>query len=76
MRRLHAYTRTEFREVVTGVLAHREGVAPPLAEEIAAAVDGVTQDVWDAVRVARFASKVSVKRAMELPGLTGTEVRR
>ena len=76
VRRLHAYTRTEFREVVTGVLAHREGVAPPLAEEIAAAVDGVTQDVRDAVRVGRLASQVSVKRAMELLGLTGTEVRR
>jgi Holliday junction DNA helicase RuvB len=58
------------------VLAHREGLEPPLAEEIAAAVDGVTQDVRDAVRVGRLASQVSVKRAMELPGLTGMEVRR
>ena len=51
-------------------------MAPPLAEEIAAAVDGVTQDVRDAVRVGRLASQVSVKRALELLVLTGTEVRR
>jgi len=59
-----------------GVLVHREGVAPPLAAEIAAAMDGVTQDVRDAVRVARLASKVSVNRAMELLGLTGVEAAR
>ena len=58
------------------MLAHREGVAPPLAEEIAAAVDGVTQDVRDAARVGRLASQVSVERALQLPGLTGMEVRR
>ncbi|MDP3063140.1 MAG: hypothetical protein Q8O40_08025, partial [Chloroflexota bacterium] len=74
MRHLHPYTRTEFWEVVTGVLAHREGLAPPLAEEIAAAVDGVTQDVRDAVRVARLASQVSGKRALDLLGLTGAEM--
>ena len=44
------------------MLAHREG----LAEEIAAAVDGVTQDFLDAVRVGRLVSQVSVKRALEL----------
>ena len=58
------------------MLAHREGLEPPLAEEIAAAVDGVTQDVRDAVRVARLATQVSVKRALELLGITGMEVRR
>ena len=66
VRRLHSYTAEEFRQVVIGLLQRREGVDPGVAEEVARALGGRTQDVRDAVRVARLAPKVGVKRAVEL----------
>ncbi|MDP3061910.1 MAG: AAA family ATPase, partial [Chloroflexota bacterium] len=68
-RRLQPYTRQEFRMVVKGVLARREGIPDDVAERVAANLDGRTQDVRDAVRVARMSSQVSVERAIELLGL-------
>lgn len=66
LRRIHAYGREEFRRVVSGVLVRREKVESALAEEIAARLDGKSQDMRDAVRVARLAPKVGVERAIEL----------
>jgi len=39
---------------------------PELAQEIATRLDGRSQDVRDAVRVARLAPGLGVKRAIEL----------
>ena len=66
VRRLHPYTAEEFRRVVVGLLQRREELDQVMAEEIARALGGRTQDVRDAVRVARLASQVGVKRAVEL----------
>jgi Holliday junction DNA helicase RuvB len=66
VRRLRPYTAEEFRQVVIGLLQRREGLDEPAAVEVARALDGRTQDVRDAVRVARLAPKVGVKRAVEL----------
>lgn len=66
VRRLRPYTAQEFREVIVGVMVRREGLDQAMAEEIAAALAGRTQDVRDAVRVARLADQVGVKRAAEL----------
>jgi Holliday junction DNA helicase RuvB len=52
--------------VVKGVLIRCEDVAPELAEEIAQRLDGKTQDVRDAVRVARLAPQLGVERAIAL----------
>ncbi|MDP2948444.1 MAG: ATP-binding protein [Chloroflexota bacterium] len=69
VRRLQPYQRQEFRQVVVGVLVRREGVAPEVAEQVAALLDGVSQDVRDAVRVARLAPQVGVEKAVALLGL-------
>ena len=66
IRRLHSYTAEEFRQVVVGLLQRREGLNQAAAEEVARALGGRTQDVRDAVRVARLAGQVGVKRAVEL----------
>jgi Holliday junction DNA helicase RuvB len=66
LRRLHPYGREEFRTVVQGVLVRREGVSPEVAGEIALRLDGRSQDVRDAIRVARLAPQVGVERAVEL----------
>ena len=66
IRRLRAYSREEFRLVVREVLVRREGTEPSTAGEIARGLDGRTQDVRDAVRVARLAPAVGVSRAIEL----------
>lgn len=66
IRRLGAYGRDEFRTVVRGVLVRREGLSLPVAEEIAERLDGRSQDVRDAVRVARLAPDLGVQRAIEL----------
>jgi holliday junction DNA helicase RuvB len=69
---LHPYSPVEFEEVVTSVLAQREGVAPEEARHIAASLAGRTQDVRDAIRVARLAHQVGVDRANQLLGLLDT----
>jgi len=66
VRRLYPYSREEFRTVVKGVLVQRENVAHELALEIAERLDGRTNDVRDARRVARLAPQVGVERAVEL----------
>ncbi|MFW6125490.1 MAG: ATP-binding protein [Chloroflexota bacterium] len=66
IRRLHAYGRSDFLTVVRGVLVHREGVSEDMAKEIAARLDGRTQDVRDAVRVARLVPQTGVDRAVSL----------
>jgi Holliday junction DNA helicase RuvB len=66
IRRLGTYSKDEFRTVVRGVLVRREGISPPVAEEIAERLDGRSQDVRDAVRVARLTPDLGVQRAIEL----------
>ncbi|MBW1732658.1 MAG: AAA family ATPase [Deltaproteobacteria bacterium] len=66
IRRVGAYGRDEYLTVVKGVLVHRENVPEEMAEEIATRLDGRSQDVRDAVRVARLAPGLGVKRAIEL----------
>jgi len=66
IRRLSVYNRDEFRIVVKGVLVRRENVELSVAEDIAQSVNGRSQDVRDAVRIARLAPSLGVKRAVEL----------
>jgi Holliday junction DNA helicase RuvB len=63
---LHPYTREEYTKVVIGVLRKREQVDEIIACEIARILDGRSQDVRDAIRVARLAPQVGVVRAVEL----------
>jgi len=74
VRRLSPYSRGEYQGVVKGVLVRREGIEPRMAEEIAQSLDGRSQDVRDAVRVARLSPGLGVKRAVELllPGAAGS----
>jgi holliday junction DNA helicase RuvB len=64
IRTLRAYNREEFLTVVRGVLVSREGLSPETAAEIARQLDGRTQDVRDAIRVARLAPQLGVTRAV------------
>ena len=66
IRRIEAYSRADYVAVVKGVLVRREGVAPELADEIAQRLDGRSQDVRDAVRVARLAPELGVEKAVSL----------
>jgi len=66
IRRLGTYDREEFTKVVKGVLVRREDVTADMAEEIAHRLDGRSQDVRDAVRIARLAPTLGVNRAVEL----------
>jgi Holliday junction DNA helicase RuvB len=66
VRRIETYSRSDFLTVVKGVLVCREGVAPGLADEIARCLDGRTQDVRDAVRVARLSPQLGVEKAVRL----------
>jgi Holliday junction DNA helicase RuvB len=66
IRTLQAYSREDFLTVVRGVLANREGLEPEAAAEVATKLDGRTQDVRDAIRVARLTPQLGVSRAIEL----------
>jgi len=66
IRTLQAYSREDFLTVVRGVLANREGLEPEAAAEVATRLDGRTQDVRDAIRVARLTPQLGVSRAIEL----------
>jgi len=66
VRKIEAYSRSDYQKVVRGVLVRRENVEPGLAEEIAQRLDGVSQDVRDAVRVARLAPQLGVEKAIKL----------
>jgi Holliday junction DNA helicase RuvB len=66
IRRLNPYDRAEFLTVVKGVLARRENLSPELADEVAQNLDGKSQDVRDAIRVARLAPQLGVAKAIRL----------
>ena len=66
IRHLKAYSREEYLTVVKGVLVRRENTSPELAEEIANMLDGRTQDVREAIRVARLAPQLGCEKAVRL----------
>ena len=66
IRKLEPYSRSDFLNVVRGVLVRRENVEPELAEGIAQRLDGRSQDVRDAVRAARLAPQLGVEKAIKL----------
>jgi len=66
IRKLAPYSRSDFITVVEGVLVRRENISKEMAEEIAQKLDGRSQDVRDAVRVARLAPQLGVDRAIKL----------
>ena len=66
IRRLNPYSREEFLTVVKGVLIRKENLPEDLAEKIAIDLDGKSQDVRDAIRVARLAPQTGVERAISL----------
>jgi len=66
IRKLEAYDAVQYRTVVKGVLIRRENVSPELAEEIACKLEGKTQDVRDAVRVARLIPQLGIDKTIRL----------
>jgi Holliday junction DNA helicase RuvB len=66
IRRLYAYNRSDYLTVVRGVLVRREGLKQELADEIARRLDGLSQDVRDAIRVARLAPQLDIDKAIKL----------
>ena len=66
IRKLTAYSRSDYLTVVRGVLARREGLDQELAGEVARRLDGVSQDVRDAIRVARLAPQLGIDKAIKL----------
>lgn len=68
---MNPYQRPEYLTVVKGVLVRRENLTPEFAEEIANRLDGLSQDVRDAVRVGRLAPQLGVEKAIKLLGIGG-----
>jgi len=66
IRRLYAYSGEEFKKVVRGVLVKREGLKPEAAMKIATRLTGMSQDVRDAVRVARLSPSLGISKAISL----------
>lgn len=66
IRKLNPYSRSEFLTVVKGVLVRKEGLSNDMAEEIARKLDGRSQDVRDAIRIARLTPQVGVDKAISL----------
>ena len=66
IKKLTAYNRSDFLTVVKGVLVNRENMNEEQAEEVACGLDGISQDVREAVRVARVAPRLGIKRAIKL----------
>ncbi len=66
IRRLNAYYRDEFLVVVRGILVRKEGLSPELADEVAQRLDGLSQDVREAIRVARLVPQLGVEKAVKL----------
>ena len=66
IKKLEAYDTAQYRKVVKGVLMRHEDVSPELADDIARKLDGKTQDVRDAVRVARLSAQLGVDKAIHL----------
>ena len=71
IRQMNPYRRPEYLTVVRGVLVRRESMDQELAGEIARRLDGLSQDVRDAVRVARLAPQLGVEKAIKLLGIGG-----
>ncbi len=66
IRKLNPYSRSEFLTVVKGVLVRKENLSGELAEEIARKLDGRSQDVRDAIRIARLEPRLRVDKAIKL----------
>lgn len=66
IKRPKLYDAQQYRNVVEGVLVRRENLNAAIAEEIAEKLEGKTQDVRDAVRVARLSSQLGVDEAIRL----------
>jgi Holliday junction DNA helicase RuvB len=66
VRKIQAYNRSDYLTVVKGVLIRREGVDEATAAEIANRLDGRTQDVRQAVNVARLVPQLGVEKAIKL----------
>ncbi|MDP2919581.1 MAG: AAA family ATPase [Dehalococcoidia bacterium] len=66
VRKLKPYDAVGYHTVVKGVLVRREGVTPELAIEIAQKLEGKSQDVRDAVRVARLSPQLGTDKAIGL----------
>ncbi len=66
IRKLRAYKRSDYLAVVRGVLVTHENMDENQAEEIARGLDGLSQDVRDAVRVARLAPRLGIQKAIRL----------
>lgn len=71
IRKLPAYNRSDYLTVVRGVLVRREGLDQEMADEVARRLDGISQDVRDAIRVARLAPQKGVERAIKLLAIGG-----
>ena len=66
VRKLEAYDAVQYRTVVKGVLVRRENVDSEPAEETARKLAGKSQDVRDAVRVARLSPRLGIDKAIHL----------
>ena len=66
IRKLSAYNRSDYLRVVRGVLVRREELDENLADEVARRLDGISQDVRDAIRVARLAPQLGIDKAIKL----------
>lgn len=66
IRRLKPYTEEQFKSVVVSVLANQEGMNVKDAERVASALSGRTQNIRDAIRVARVAGELGVDDAISL----------
>jgi Holliday junction DNA helicase RuvB len=66
IRKLTAYSRSDYLAVVKGVLVTRENLDEKTATVIASRLDGISQDVRDAVRVARLSPQLGIDRAIKL----------
>ena len=66
IQKLTAYNRRDYLTVVKGVLVTRENLDEELAGEVARRLDGLSQDVRDAVRVARLAPQLGIDKAIKL----------
>jgi Holliday junction DNA helicase RuvB len=71
IRQMNPYRRPEYLTVVKGVLVRRENLDQELAEQVANRLDGLSQDVRDAVRVGRLAPQLGVEKAIKLLGIGG-----
>ncbi|MFQ6122133.1 MAG: hypothetical protein ACE5LA_03630 [Dehalococcoidales bacterium] len=62
----HPWVNLRYLTTVRGVLFRRESCAADVADQMVKLLDGRTQDVCDAVRLARLALTLGVEKAIEL----------